>query len=59
MVPPTKRMVCWEARVTPSLKVLRPAKSWAPVDTRPMLVASAVCKNRSVPTIVAPLAVLD
>ena len=40
------------------LNVLAPANVCVPVDTRPTLVASAVCKYRLVPDITAPFALL-
>ncbi len=56
VVPPTRRMVCWAATVTDPLKVLSPANACVPVDTIPGLVASAVCKNKVVLLMTAPLA---
>ena len=43
---------------TSPLKVLVPAKVWAPVLTRPTLVPSAVCRIRLLPEMTAPSALL-
>jgi hypothetical protein len=54
MVPP--EMVAPALPVRRLLKVLAPARVWVPVETKPGLLPSAVCKYMLVPDMTAPLA---